>query len=232
MSRLSEIAVRVEGWPPPGAMPAGTLPVAARSSGTMRPGAIPADTPPGTMPPSALPAGTAAGLGGGIGAILSELAALLERLAARDESAMIDLRSLPMNAADRVELQGALGNGEVLATLEAQGVSTLRETGVAGVWWVEHRDAQGALLAELLEVTRCPQILASAPDEIRRAAAALGARNSQTMRTDSPDVRATTPTSWERLPEIREESPASSEGLLGVRTDSLGLSAWSSVTRT
>jgi hypothetical protein len=34
------------------------------------------------------------------------------------------------------------------------------------------------LLAELLEVARFPQILASAPDEIQQAAAALQARNS------------------------------------------------------
>ncbi len=126
---------------------------------------------------AAAPDPTPAGLGRGLGALLSELATQLERLAVSDESAMIDLSSLPMSAADRLELQRALGNGEVQATLEAQGTSTARETGVAGVWWIEHRDAHGALIAELLEVARYPQILASAPDEIVSAAAALRARN-------------------------------------------------------
>jgi hydrogenase-1 operon protein HyaF len=130
------------------------------------------------LPQSAPPDLTPAGLGGGVAAILSELAALLERLAASDETAMIDLRSLPMSAADRILLQRALGDGEVHATLQAQGTSTARETGVAGVWWIEHRDAHDALLAELLEVARFPQILATAPDEIQQAAAALQARNS------------------------------------------------------
>jgi hydrogenase-1 operon protein HyaF len=130
------------------------------------------------LPQSVDPSMTPAGLGGGIAAILSELAVLLERLAASDETAMIDLRSLPMSAADRILLQRALGDGEVHATLQAQGTSTARETGVAGVWWIEHRDAHDALLAELLEVARFPQILASAPDEIQQAAAALQARNS------------------------------------------------------
>ena len=44
---------------------------------------------------------------------------------------------------------------------------------MAGVWWVEHRDAQGKLQAELLEVTQVPAILASAADEIASAARAL-----------------------------------------------------------
>ena len=116
------------------------------------------------------------GLGGGVAAILSELVTLLERLAERDEPAMIDLRSLPMGPQDRVELQRALGDGEVQATVSAQGLSNIRETGVAGVWWVEHRDAQGDLVAEMIEVGRVPLILASASDEIASGALALRER--------------------------------------------------------
>jgi hydrogenase-1 operon protein HyaF len=129
---------------------------------------------------SALPGGPApdpdaksGGLGGGVSAILSELARLLERLAENQIPASIDLRSLPMSPQDRSLLQRALGEGEVQATVAAQGLSSIRETLVAGVWWVEHRDAQGELIAELLEVTLVPQILASAPDEIAAAACAL-----------------------------------------------------------
>jgi hydrogenase-1 operon protein HyaF len=116
------------------------------------------------------------GLGGGVAAILTELVTLLERLADKDEPAMIDLRSLPMSPQDRVELQRALGDGEVLASVNAQGLSNIRETGVAGVWWVEHRDSQGELVAEMIEVTRVPQILASASDEIAAGARVLRTR--------------------------------------------------------
>jgi len=133
---------------------------------------------PQSAPQSGTSSTTPAGLGGGLAAILSELATLLGRLAASEETAMIDLRSLPMSPADRILLQRALGDGEVHATLKAQGLSTARETGVAGVWWIEHRDAHDELCAELLEVARFPQILASAPDEIQDAAVALQARNS------------------------------------------------------
>jgi 3-deoxy-D-manno-octulosonic acid (KDO) 8-phosphate synthase len=47
---------------------------------------------------------------------------------------------------------------------------------MSGIWWVEHRDAQGEPVAELLEVTRIPQILSSALDEIAAAAATLRAQ--------------------------------------------------------
>lgn len=122
------------------------------------------------------PPAIAGGLGGGVAAILTELVTLLERLAVKDEPAMIDLRSLPMSPQDRVELQRALGDGEVLASVNAQGLSNIRETGVAGVWWIEHRDGQGELVAEMLEVAQVPQILASASDEIAAGARVLRAQ--------------------------------------------------------
>jgi hydrogenase-1 operon protein HyaF len=113
------------------------------------------------------------GLGGGVTALLTELATLLEHFAEGEESAAIDLRSLPMGPQDRALLQRALGEGEVRATIDAEGVSTIRETRIGGVWWVEHRNGQGELIAELLEVTRVPAILASAPDEIAAGGRAL-----------------------------------------------------------
>jgi hydrogenase-1 operon protein HyaF len=119
------------------------------------------------------PPAASGGLGGGVTAILNEIVRLLERLASLGEPAAIDLRSLPMSPYDRTELQRALGEGEVQATLNAEGVSRIRETRVPGVWWVEHRDRQGELIAELLEVSRVPEILASASDEIAAGARAL-----------------------------------------------------------
>jgi HupH hydrogenase expression protein len=113
------------------------------------------------------------GLGGGVTAILHEIVRLLERLATLEEPAAIDLRSLPMSPQDRTALQYALGEGEVLATLNADGISNIHETRVPGVWWVQHHDRQGELTAELIEVTRVPEILASAFDEIAAGARAL-----------------------------------------------------------
>lgn len=124
------------------------------------------------------------GLGGGVSAILSELAGLLEEVARGSSPASIDLRSLPMSAEDRDELQRLLGSGEVQATLEADGLSTLRETGVPGIWWVEHRDREGKLIAELLEVTHIPQILECASDDMTMGAESLRKRIAGTARAD------------------------------------------------
>ncbi len=146
MSRLSEIAIRIEGP----AIPGGPV-------------------------PSADPA-RSGGLGNGVSAVLAELATLLEQLAQKQTPAAIDLRSLPMSPQDRAELQRVLGDGEVRATVKADGLSSIRETGFSGIWWVSHCDAQGAAIAELLEVTRVPELLASAPDEIAAAARALRER--------------------------------------------------------
>jgi hydrogenase-1 operon protein HyaF len=117
-----------------------------------------------------------AGLGGGIVAILSELVSLLEVLAADASASSIDLRSLPMSPADRAQLQHVLGEGEVQATLTAQGISRIRETRVPGVWWVEHFGQDRELVAESIEVTVIPDILKAAADEIGLAACDLRSR--------------------------------------------------------
>ncbi len=128
------------------------------------------------MPLAATPTERSGGLGGGVAAILTELAARLECLAANGDTALIDLRSLPMSPADRSELQEALGRGEVAATLDAQGVSTLHETSFAGIWWTVHCDRDGAVTSELLEVSLVPQILAASLEDVALAAAALRRR--------------------------------------------------------
>jgi hydrogenase-1 operon protein HyaF len=137
---------------------------------------IPIRVEPARMEPRGIgPPPVLGGLGGGVSAILSELATLLERLVSGESPGAIDLRSLPMSPQDRAELERALGEGEVQATVNAKGLSKLRETRVSGVWWVEHFDEQGELVAELIEVSRVPELLSSAPDEIAAGARALRA---------------------------------------------------------
>jgi len=130
---------------------------------------------------------TPAGLGAGAFALVNEIAALLERLARTGEPAAIDLRSLPFGPVDREQLQAALGEGEVKATVEANGVSQVRETGVSGVWWIEHRNTRGDLVAELIEVTPIPEILSAAADDLGRGAQALRARFAPGGRGASPE---------------------------------------------
>lgn len=112
-------------------------------------------------------------IGGGVSAILNEIATRLELLAEGGEPAAIDFRSLPMSPDDRDQLLAALGSGEVTVTLEADGASTIRETGIPGVWWSEYRDRDGAPIAEFIEVARVPAILPAALDDLRRGAVRL-----------------------------------------------------------
>ena len=61
-----------------------------------------------------------------------------------------------MSPQDRAELQRALGEGEVQATVNAEGLSTIRETAFpeSGGWSIAID--RGELIAELIEVTRVP----------------------------------------------------------------------------
>jgi len=131
------------------------------------------------------------GLGRGVAAVLSELVGILERVALGGETATIDLRSLPMSPDDRIELQSTLGKGEVHATLHADGVSTLQETGVSGVWWVEHRDRHGDLVAELIEVTVIPKILEASTEDMAMSACELRTRLATTHKAQAGMDHAT-----------------------------------------
>ncbi len=112
-------------------------------------------------------------LGVGLGAILSELATLLEALRSTGEEGAIDLRSLPLGPNDLDRLRRLLGSGEVDIRIDANGESRIRETAVSGLWWTEHRNAAGEPLAVLIEVARVPNILLTADDDLARGAVRL-----------------------------------------------------------
>jgi HupH hydrogenase expression protein, C-terminal conserved region len=108
-------------------------------------------------------------------AVLHELAAALTRLLELGETGSIDLRGLPLSAADYELLEDRLGRGEVRAELDALGRSSTEETAFAGIWWTRHYDNEGTLVGELLEVTFCPEILRSHPVDAGRGLSRLRA---------------------------------------------------------
>lgn len=107
-----------------------------------------------------------AGLSGNAPVLLREIAELVRRLLDGGESSAIDLRALPLTPADLDWLHETLGQGQVVATLEAEGESTLSETVCPGVWWVTHRNEQGAVVSEFIEVTFVPELLEAHPDDV------------------------------------------------------------------
>lgn len=79
----------------------------------------------------------------------------------------IDLESLPMTTADEARLRQMLGQGEVQARLDALGKSTIQETAISGVWFVEHYNADDQLIGKYIEVSTVPSILKSQAEDIR-----------------------------------------------------------------
>jgi len=121
---------------------------------------MPSEDIPGVTP------GLGDGLTGQAEAVLREIATLLERLAVHGEEASLDLKSLPLSPADRDWLRQRLGRGEVNIDLTAGGTSRIDETGLPGVWWVEHRDEVANIIGEYIEVARVPAIVPADPDGI------------------------------------------------------------------
>jgi len=108
-------------------------------------------------------------------ALLAEIAQLVDALARNGGDARIDLRSPPLEPADRASLEEVLGRGSVSAHIDAEVTTDVRETHFPGVWWVSHHNASGALVAEFIEICVVPEILATPAEDIARGLAELRA---------------------------------------------------------
>lgn len=106
------------------------------------------------------------GLSGNAPPLLRELLTGVRRLLSDAESSSIDLTALPLTPADLDWLRDTLGQGEVRVTLDARGESTLVETACPGVWWVTHRNEQGAVIAQFLEVTFVPELVRAQAEDV------------------------------------------------------------------
>ena len=104
-----------------------------------------------------------------VDAVMRELQVMLQQCIENDEEGVIDVHSLPMSEATRQLLRDRLGEGEVSVTAKLSGETTVYETGFAGVWWVSHRNFDGQLIAEQIEVTQVPAILKSHKADMRYA---------------------------------------------------------------
>jgi len=118
------------------------------------------------MPLDAIPIVTAAGLSGNAPALLREIAEMVRRLLKAGEISAIDLQALPLTQADLDWLRERLGEGEIAVTLDADGESTLSETNCPGVWWVTHRNQNGAVVSEFIEVAYVPEMVKAHPDDV------------------------------------------------------------------
>ncbi len=122
-------------------------------------------------------------------AILEQIDSMLDALAASGKADGIDLGHSPLTPEDHRFLTQILGRGEVRAELDSLGRSEIRETAVPGVWWLTHRNQDGKVLGEFIEVTSCPEILITPREEIASARSALRTRLRQrTVVADPADT--------------------------------------------
>ncbi len=103
---------------------------------------------------------------GNLRALLTEIAALLEKFSINGETGMIDLNSLPFAPGEYEQLRQLLGQGEVTVRIEATGPSEIIETRYPGVWWVTHYNVEGDIVADMLEITDIPEIIKSQQTDI------------------------------------------------------------------
>ncbi len=103
------------------------------------------------------------------GSILAEISQMLTALSERGEEGAIDLRSLPLTDADRVQLEEMLGCGEVRVELDLAGSSQVWETSYSGVWWIRHKGAGDKIASEEIAVTTVPEILITHPVDLAAA---------------------------------------------------------------
>lgn len=106
------------------------------------------------------------GLSGNAPPLLREVAEQVRHLLESGEPSAIDLSALPLTPADLDWLQEKLGAGEIAVTLQASGESTLNETACPGVWWVTHRNEQGAVTSQFIEVAFVPELVKAHPQDV------------------------------------------------------------------
>jgi len=100
-------------------------------------------------------------------AILSEIESMLGALIDSGNTDSIDIRSLPMMPGDYEMLKKRLGQGEVSATVNALGPTQIQETGIHGVWWVTHYNADNDVMAEFIEVCQVPAMINTDMEDVQ-----------------------------------------------------------------
>ncbi|MFK5912728.1 MAG: hydrogenase expression/formation C-terminal domain-containing protein [Woeseiaceae bacterium] len=106
-------------------------------------------------------------------ALLTEIAFMLSALINDDIINSIDIHSLPLLPGEHEAIKTILGQGEVKASFDSLGTTSIYETALAGVWWVTHNNEEGDCIAETIEITTIPAILESQNDDIEAAHLAL-----------------------------------------------------------
>ncbi len=105
--------------------------------------------------------------------LLHEIRHALDKLIETGDTTIIDLRSIPLAPGEEDKILNKLGRGEVLAQLDALGLSEIIETRYTGVWLVTHYNDENHIISRFIEVTTMPEILCSQTEDIMAAYSSL-----------------------------------------------------------
>ena len=100
--------------------------------------------------------------------LLHEIKHALSALLSSGTESIIDLGAIPFAPGDERVLDEVLGLGEVNATLTVMGESQIRETGIPGVWRIEHFNSSGERQSRFIEITFMPDILKTQREDAAR----------------------------------------------------------------
>ncbi len=105
--------------------------------------------------------------------ILHQLVEMHKTLISTGQGNMLDLSHEPLDLEEIANLKALLGQGEINANLTALGSTNISETSISGVWWITHYDSEGKIRNECIEITLCPDMLKTFPQDLERALVSL-----------------------------------------------------------
>jgi hypothetical protein len=119
--------------------------------------------------------------------ILHQLVAMHKILISTGEGNILDLRHEPLELEEISALKDLLGQGEINANLMVLGSTNISETSISGVWWITHYNPDGKIISELIEITTCPDMLKSFPQDLDLALVKLQNKLSEYAHPTTPD---------------------------------------------
>ncbi|RDH83935.1 MAG: hypothetical protein DIZ80_07315 [endosymbiont of Galathealinum brachiosum] len=101
--------------------------------------------------------------------LLHEVKHALHNLIKNNQTAIIDLRSIPLAPGEEEKIIKILGRGEIEAQLHALGSSEIIESQYSGVWIITHYNQDKDIISRFIEITLLPDILSSQKEDMQEA---------------------------------------------------------------
>lgn len=111
---------------------------------------------------------------GNVAPLLHEIRHALQQWLDKGEEHAIDLRGIPMTAAEEQKLAEVLGEGELAARLSLVGISEVIETRFPAVWMITHYNEDNKIVGRYIEICQIPAILKSQQEDARAGLEQLG----------------------------------------------------------